>query len=151
VLTTAVDPVTKNGLWTMLPSVVPPVKTNYVFLGYYDAKTDGYQYYDKDGVYNGTLHKSGGRMLYAQWRHGTYTISYDLNGGTGGPDPASTILKQSDAAIVPTAVPTREYFDFAAGTQRRTAQAQLTPPEPLSRHSWTARLLRSTPSGRSGP
>jgi len=113
VLTTAVDPVTKNGLWTMLPSVVPPVKTNYVFLGYYDAKTDGYQYYDKDGVYNGTLHKSGGRMLYAQWRHGTYTISYDLNGGTGGPDPASTILKQSDAAIVPTAVPTREYFDFA--------------------------------------
>lgn len=68
-----------------------PQRTGYTFEGWYTAKNNGTQIYDKtgkctnDGKYwkDGKWHYAGNAILYAHWTPNTYTVSYDANGGTG--------------------------------------------------------------------
>lgn len=68
-----------------------PQRTGYTFEGWYTAKNNGIQIYDKtgkctnDGKYwkDGKWHYAGNAILYAHWTPNTYTVSYDANGGTG--------------------------------------------------------------------
>lgn len=67
------------------PSVTPPSRTRYIFMGYFTGtEGTGTQYYDKDG--NGLLkwQISDGTVttLYAHWVPDK-AVSYDANGGTG--------------------------------------------------------------------
>ena len=64
------------------PDVTPPTRPGYEFLGYYDKKTSGNQYYDKTGKGVKTWTSSAlTATLYAHWRE--YTITYNFNRHSG--------------------------------------------------------------------
>ena len=52
---------------SVLPNVTVPTKTDYNFLGYYDALTDGTQYIDSSGTGVKTWDKANNFTLYAHW------------------------------------------------------------------------------------
>ena len=72
-----------------MPSATMPTRTGYTFNGYFDAASGGNQYYKADGSSARTWNKTAGATLYAQWSIVTYTISYDLKGGTVTGNPTS--------------------------------------------------------------
>ncbi len=53
-----------------------PTRTNYVFTGYFDARTGGTQYYNADLTSARNWDKTGAQTLYAQWEEQTYNIYY---------------------------------------------------------------------------
>lgn len=67
-----------------MPSATVPTKTGYVFLGYFDAQTDGNKYYDADGTSAHVWDKAEDTTLYAQWSTNKYTVVYNGNGSTDG-------------------------------------------------------------------
>lgn len=63
-----------------------PSRTGYAFEGYYDALTGGTQYYNASMKSMITWDNSTAvSTLYARWTVRTTLISFDSNGGTGGP------------------------------------------------------------------
>lgn len=56
-----------------------PTKAGYTFNGWYTASTGG----TKVGVGGAAYAPTGNVTLYAQWTPNTYTVSYNMNGGTG--------------------------------------------------------------------
>ena len=75
-------------LWdgTEKNNIAVPVRDGYTFKGYYTAKTGGSQIINANGKWTGTWNLSNVRCapLYAQWTVNTYTVSYNLDGGTQG-------------------------------------------------------------------
>lgn len=64
------------------PDVTPPTRPGYEFLGYYDKKTGGNQYYDKTGKGVKTWTSSAlTATLYAHWRE--YTVTFNFNRHSG--------------------------------------------------------------------
>jgi len=80
-----------------MPSITVPTKTGYIFGGYFSGTNgSGTQYYTSTG--NGTRNYDIGSTatFYAKWTPITYTVSFDLNGGTGtAPANISVIYDQS--------------------------------------------------------
>jgi uncharacterized repeat protein (TIGR02543 family) len=68
-----------------------PVKTGYTFLGWYDNEA-----FTGDAVTAIPTGSYGNKAFYAKWEATTYTITYNLNGGTGVSNATYTI---EDAAI----------------------------------------------------
>ena len=106
-------------------ATLSPISRNgYSFLGW-NSKQDGTgtAYGDENGAtltveqVNEMVLASSNTTLYAQWSVNTYTIIFDENGGTGGPDPIE--LKYGDPFPELTELPTREGYEF--GGYRYTA------------------------------
>ena len=64
-----------------MPTATMPTKTGYTFGGYFDAQTDGTQYYNADGTSAKAWDKAEVTTLYAQWTPNSYSITYKDNGG----------------------------------------------------------------------
>ena len=95
-----------------MPSATMPARTGYTFQGYYDAKTDGNQYYKADGSSARTWDKAANTTLYARWNPITYTITYDYAKGEGN-NPATY---NPDMATFDLAAPTRLGYTFLGWT-----------------------------------
>ena len=99
-------------------ATLSPISRNgYTFTGW-NSKQDGTgtAYGDGNGAtltveqVNEMVLASSNTTLYAQWSVNTYTIIFDEDGGTGGPDPIE--LKYGDPFPVLTELPTREGYEF---------------------------------------
>ena len=68
----------------VLPSISNiPTRTAYTFLGWYDSKTGGTQYYNEKNVPVVKKYtKTSNITLYGRWRENTLSIRYNSNGGT---------------------------------------------------------------------
>lgn len=90
-------------------------RTGYSFNGWNtSADGKGTAYADKAQVVNLSA-KSGDTVnLYAQWKTVTYSISYDLNGGTAGSGSPTSYTIESSAITLP--APTRTGYTFAGWT-----------------------------------
>ncbi|MDE6274430.1 MAG: InlB B-repeat-containing protein, partial [Clostridiales bacterium] len=60
-------------------TLADPVRTGYDFVGWYDAEEDGNKVTEISDTQKGDV------TLYARWTPKTYTITYNLNGGTNDP------------------------------------------------------------------
>ncbi len=67
---------------SVLPDIpAVPARYGYNFVGYFDAKTDGVQYYGSDGkAVEKTFAVDDNLVLYAQWSPVTYTIEFYSEG-----------------------------------------------------------------------
>ena len=68
----------------MKNGVVAPTRSGFVFLGYYDAKTGGSQYYSSVMTSAKDWDKIGNHTLYARWVSSSI-VTLDKKGGSGGP------------------------------------------------------------------
>ena len=68
-----------------LPSIgtTKPIKNGYTFLGWYDNTSGGTQYYNSSNIPVRKYDKKTNITLYAVWNINTYTITFNLNGGSG--------------------------------------------------------------------
>ena len=79
-----------------------PVRTGYTFLGWADNKN----------AVNGsksTINVTFFQTIYAAWKAGTYTVSFDANGGTC-PDSSKSVTYNSAYGTLP--IPTRTGYGF---------------------------------------
>ena len=95
-----------------MPAATMPTRTGYTFQGYYDAQTDGNQYYKADGSSAKNWDKTANTTLYARWNPITYTITYDYAKGKGN-NPATY---NPDMATFDLAAPTRLGYTFLGWT-----------------------------------
>lgn len=65
-----------------MPSATTPTCEGYNFNGYYDAESDGTQYYTSAGTSARSWDKDANATLYAQWTAATYTVTLNTNDGT---------------------------------------------------------------------
>ena len=81
-----------------------PTYKGYTFLGWYESV-------DFAGEVISSIPKgsTGSKTFYAKWEIGTYTITLDLQGGTGGTETVSAIYGSAMPTIT---VPTREEYLF---------------------------------------
>ncbi|MDO4960851.1 MAG: InlB B-repeat-containing protein [Eubacteriales bacterium] len=86
----------------VLPDITAPTRTGYTFTGYYTGITaTGTQYYNADCGGSTVLKHgadTGELTLHANWAENIVTVNFYGNGGTGGPNPASWIIKGSEGA-----------------------------------------------------
>lgn len=102
-----------------LGSYPMPVRSGYVFDGWYTAASGGSQ------VTNSTT-ISGNMTIYAHWTIATYEVNYDANGGTGAP--ASQTKTHGKNLTLSSTVPTREnYFFCGWGTEEAPDSVQYQP------------------------
>nr|AGS51805.1 internalin-like protein (LPXTG motif) [uncultured bacterium contig00053] len=92
------------------PGGSAPTRTGYIFTGYYDAETGGTQYYTNTLSSAKNWDKTSGATLYAQWTANTYNVTFNANGGTGGPADVTATYDAAMPAISP--APTRTGYTF---------------------------------------
>lgn len=85
-------------------------RTGYVFTGW-NTEPDGSGAHYADGA---TVSNLGDVTLYAQWQIITYSITYNMDGGTNGRGNPASYTIQSDAITL--AEPVRVGYDFAGWT-----------------------------------
>lgn len=112
-------------------STTPPTRKGYTFMGWYDNKpytnSSAKQYYTADGASARNWDKTATEStLYAGWQAKTATISFDVNGGTGGPSGTLTATYAKAMPTITTAAPTRTGYIFMGwyygSTQYYTAE-----------------------------
>ena len=96
-------------------STAQPTRTGYTFLGWSDSSTASSPTYYPGGTYS-SLSSS---TLYAVWKVNTYTVSYDANGGTGGPAPVS--VAYGSYCGIAAGTPTRTGYNFLGWATSSTA------------------------------
>ncbi len=102
-----------------LPAISVPTRTGYAFTGYYGTASGGTCYYDAAGTVQ-SAKLSANTTVYANWSEASYSITYNLNGGTAGTNaPAS--YSYSVGAVVSN--PTKAEYTFTGwqingGTER---------------------------------
>ena len=106
---------------TLKLSSTKPTRTGHTFKGWATSASSSTVAYAAGANYT----SNAAATLYAVWQANTYTITFDANGGTGGP---TTVTKTYGKALtLPTAVPTRQYYNFkgwATTAEASTAQYQ---------------------------
>ena len=76
-------------------NLADPSKTGYTFLGWYTTST-----FDPESVITSIAnHSTGDKKLYAKWEIITYSITYELNGGTNGANPATYSYEDSTISL----------------------------------------------------
>ncbi|MDJ1651261.1 MULTISPECIES: InlB B-repeat-containing protein [Gordonibacter] len=105
----------------LLPDApVPPTRTGYTFLGYYDTLVGGNQIYDQNGKSTLVWTIAKDTPLFAHWQAKTTQVSFDPNSGTGGQTGQVTATYDSDMPAI-TSKPTKDnhtflgYFDEKSG------------------------------------
>ncbi|MBR1747988.1 MAG: InlB B-repeat-containing protein, partial [Clostridia bacterium] len=94
-----------------ISAVNVPTRTGYTFAGYYTEKNgSGTKYFDIDGVSDKTYSTVGDLDLFAKWDVVTYTVTYELNGGTNGDNPSSYTI---ESASILYADAVRTGYDFS--------------------------------------
>jgi uncharacterized repeat protein (TIGR02543 family) len=112
-----------------------PTRTGYIFVGYYDTSeaTGGTQYYTSSMTSSRSWDKENNTTLYARWMARTYTVSFRVNGGSGGQTSYLTATYDSPMPSLSVSAPERTgytfggYYDTDAatgGTQYYTADMQ---------------------------
>ena len=108
-----------------MPAITAPTRTGYTFGGYYDGDNGtGTQYYTSSGTSARTWDKTANTTLYAKWTSDTYTISYDLDGGSVAPANPTSYTVESSAITLNN--PTRPGYVFAGWTGTGLAEATAT-------------------------
>ena len=93
-----------------MPAITLPVKSGYVFGGYYTGENGtGTQYYDLNGTSMQTYKFTQGLALYAKWTPATYHVSLSSQGGTGGSTTVDTVFNQAVPSVT---APTRTGHTF---------------------------------------
>ena len=92
-----------------------PYRAGYTFDGYYKNATGptGVQYYDSDmnpTEYGWAIDHDD--TLYARWTPNTYSVSYDLDGGTHEECVDFTATYGESYTLLPDTVPTKEEYTF---------------------------------------
>ena len=101
----------KNNL--TLPSAVP-TRSGYKFLGWSASSGATSPSYSAGGTYTA----DNDVTLYAVWESVNYTLSFDMNGGTGTLDP---IHVNGGACTIPAFTPARTGYDFLGWNTNRNA------------------------------
>lgn len=93
-----------------MEKIKAPTKTGYTFCGYYTGKNGtGVQYYDASGNSTKKWDKKENTTLYAKWTLVTYSITYNLDGGTMSGERTSYNV-ESESFTLPT--PKRSGYTF---------------------------------------
>ncbi len=103
--------VVTDGSYTALDELVlpTPTKTGYNFAGWYtNAELTG------SPVSKIEAGSFGDKTFWAKWELSSYTISFDLNGGSGTIDPQTYLVGAKTSK--PATVPTRAGYDFVTWT-----------------------------------
>ncbi|HPY88020.1 MAG TPA: InlB B-repeat-containing protein, partial [Spirochaetota bacterium] len=66
-----------------MPIATKPTRTGYTFGGYWDATSDGTQYYTASMASSRSWNKAENTTLYARWTVNIYTVTFGKQGGTG--------------------------------------------------------------------
>ena len=99
-----------------MPVIKPPTAaTGYVFDGYYDAESGGTKYYNAEGTSARVWDKdTKSYTLLAQWMPESYTITYDLAGGTvSGSNPGTYTIESDSITLIN---PTKDGYIFTGWT-----------------------------------
>lgn len=92
-----------------------PEKPGHSFQGW-STSANGEVEYNPGDTYQG----NSNLKLYAIWKVDTYTISYDANGGEGGPISQNKTFDQ-DITLDSTNIPARQYYIFLGWSTEKTA------------------------------
>jgi uncharacterized repeat protein (TIGR02543 family) len=101
-----------------MPAATAPARTGYTFTGYWDATSGGNQYYSNTMTSVRNWDKAVNATLYARWSANSYTITFDLQSGSGGSVSASSVYDSAmPAAVAPvrTGYTFTGYYDAASG------------------------------------
>ena len=110
-----------------------PTKTGYTFGGYYTQENGGgTQYYNGSMASTRAWDIANNATLYAKWTAKTYTVSFNVNGGSGSGYQTANVTATYDAAMptISTTAPTKTGYTFdgwydtsaaTGGTQYYTA------------------------------
>ena len=96
-------------------SSTKPTKAGYMFLGWAESNSATSATYQPSASFS----KDGDTTLYAVWKIQTYTIKYDVNGGTGAP--ASQTKEHGKEITLSTTVPTKAGYTFLGWAESSTA------------------------------
>ena len=86
-----------------------PTRVGYSFEGYYDATSDGTQYYKANGSSAHKWDKTTATKLYARWTANTYMVTLDKQSGSGGPASVTATYNNNMPFI---GVPARNGYTF---------------------------------------
>ena len=93
-----------------MPAITVPERTGYTFGGYFtETNGGGTQYYKADGTSAHNWNITQATTLYAKWSQATYTITYNLNGGTLETSKNSYTFLSDDITLD---TPTRKGYTF---------------------------------------
>lgn len=81
-------------------------RNGYTFVGWYTMKAGGIKITNDDIAYI-----TANQTLYAQWTANTYTITYDDNGGLGGPGTQDFVFDSGEK--ISSVVPTKTGYTFS--------------------------------------
>jgi uncharacterized repeat protein (TIGR02543 family) len=91
----SVSPTSSSGTNANGVTLPTPSRTNYSFLGWYDASSGG----NYVGPAGNTYYPTSSITLYAQWQIITYTVYWNGNGGTV--DPSSSTVNAGSSVTAP--------------------------------------------------
>ena len=94
-----------------------PTRTGYTFVGWSESKSAGSAEYISGGKFS----KNANTTLYAVWKINTYTVKYDLNGGTGSI--ASQTKTYGTDLTLTSSVPTRTGYTFVGWSESKSAES----------------------------
>ena len=94
-----------------------PTRTGYTFVGWSESKSAGSAEYISGGKFS----KNADTTLYAVWKINTYTVKYDLNGGTGSI--ASQTKTYGKDLTLTSAVPTKTGYTFVGWSESKSAES----------------------------
>lgn len=101
--------VDSNGIYGSLPT---PTRSGYKFDGWYTAVSGGAQITE-----NTAVNLNGNQTLYAHWSQ--YTLSFNANGGSGGPGTQYGY----GSTTISSAVPSRTNYDFLGWSESSSASS----------------------------
>lgn len=108
-------------------------KIGHHFLGWATSASGAVVYNNAQSVMNLTATHGGTVYLYAIWEPNQYTITYNDNGGTGGPGQQTYTYASSGTCNLSTVEPVRENYIFLGwGTTPDTEEVQYMPGAPWS-------------------
>jgi len=105
---------------TILPT---PIKSGYTFLGYSNSSNGSTDY----SININNINQINDKEIYAKWKINTYSISYNLNGGTISGQKTSYNVEES--FTIPNPNKTGHSFSGWTGSNGTTKQTSLTIPK----------------------
>ena len=100
---------------TLTLSSTKPTRTGYTFLGWGTSSSSTSVAYSAGGSYT----KNESDTLYAVWKANTYPITFDANGGSGGP--TSQTKTYGVTLVLSSTIPTRTNYNFEGWSTSSTA------------------------------
>ncbi len=85
-----------------MPAITKPTRKGYTFLGYFTQQNGGGEkYYNADGTSAKRYDKTDGLMLYAAWSAKSYTVTFDMQGGSSGTASAEATYDSKMPSVTP--------------------------------------------------